>query len=183
MVSRKLAMRHEPDIGLRCRSTCSKITSFYDEKHEMTTTPSPHPCTPCVGPKRLRVCRHPAHMCFNMCAWCWHTRGRFECTHGDVLIVSRHTTPHTQHNTTQHNTRRQRKKTETERRQDEEREKRPDKTKRGRKEKTRRREGEETRQDEEIREKRQDKTKRWRRKPHGQDSPEHFIHIRFFFLN
>ena len=28
---------------------------------------------------------HHAHMCFNMCAWCRHTRGRFECTHGGVL--------------------------------------------------------------------------------------------------
>ena len=24
-------------------------------------------------------------LCFNMCAWCRHTRGRFERTHGDVL--------------------------------------------------------------------------------------------------
>ena len=26
-----------------------------------------------------------AHMCFNVCAWCRYTRGRFERTHGDVL--------------------------------------------------------------------------------------------------
>ena len=29
---------------------------------------------PCVHSKRLRVCRHHAHMCFNMCAWCRYTR-------------------------------------------------------------------------------------------------------------
>ena len=40
---------------------------------------------PCVHSKRPRVCRHHAHMCFNMCAWCRHTRGRFECTHGGVF--------------------------------------------------------------------------------------------------
>ena len=32
---------------------------------------------PCLDLKRLRVYRHHAHMCFNMCAWCRHTRGRF----------------------------------------------------------------------------------------------------------
>ena len=32
VVSRKLAMRHEPGIASRCCSTCSKITSFPDEK-------------------------------------------------------------------------------------------------------------------------------------------------------
>ena len=37
---------------------------------------------PCVHSKRPRVCRHHTHMCFNMCAWCWYTRGRFESTHG-----------------------------------------------------------------------------------------------------
>ena len=47
-----------------------------------------------------------------MCAWCRHTRGRFECTHGDVLgghtDVFQRATPHprTHHNTqgTRHNT-------------------------------------------------------------------------------
>ena len=43
----------------------------------------------------------------HVCAWCWHTRGRFERTHGDVL--SGHTgffsVSHTTHqNATQHNT-------------------------------------------------------------------------------
>ena len=52
-------------------------------------------------------------MCFNMCACCRHTRGRFECTHGGVLNlqtvdfpacqptshVTRHTTTR-QHDTT-----------------------------------------------------------------------------------
>ena len=40
---------------------------------------------PCVHSKRPRVCRHHAHMCFNMCAWCRYTRERFERSHGDVL--------------------------------------------------------------------------------------------------
>ena len=40
---------------------------------------------PCVHSKRPRVCRHHAHMCFNMCAWCPYTRERFECTHGGVF--------------------------------------------------------------------------------------------------
>ena len=30
-----------------------------------------------------------AHMLFSMWAWCWHTRGRFECTHGK-RFESRH---------------------------------------------------------------------------------------------
>ena len=56
------------------------------------------PCTPCVDSKRPRVyvqnvpvCTGTTRTCFNtytlkhMCAWCRHTRGRFECTHGGVL--------------------------------------------------------------------------------------------------
>ena len=99
MVSRKLAMRHEPDIGLRCCSTCSKITSFSDEKHEADENPLPFPmhsvCTlktfPCVPAKRAHVFQ----------------RARDAGTHGDVLDGhTPHTTPHhtTQHNTTQHDT-------------------------------------------------------------------------------
>ena len=41
--------------------------------------------SPCVRSKRPRVYRHHAHMLKHMCAWCRHTRGRFECTHVDVL--------------------------------------------------------------------------------------------------
>ena len=37
---------------------------------------------PCVDSKRPRVCRQHAHMLFSMWAWCRHTRGRFESTHG-----------------------------------------------------------------------------------------------------
>ena len=45
---------------------------------------------PCVHSKRARVYRHHAHTCFKMCAWCRHTRGRFEGTHGGQsgVIVS-----------------------------------------------------------------------------------------------
>ena len=62
----------------------------------------------CVRSKRPRVCRDHAHTCFDMCAWCRYTRGRFERTHGDVLNGhtrrrrQRHTTTH--NNTTPHNT-------------------------------------------------------------------------------
>ena len=49
----------------------------------LTTTPLP------VHLKRHRVCRHHAHMCFNMCAWCRYTRGRFGRTHGGVLGSTR----------------------------------------------------------------------------------------------
>ena len=45
-LSRKLAMRHEPDIGLRCCSTCSKITGFSDEKHEGDDNPLHSPMHP-----------------------------------------------------------------------------------------------------------------------------------------
>ena len=49
-----------------------------------------NPCVHSTRPrvyvqKRPQVYRHHAHMCFNMCAWCRHTRGRIERTHGDVL--------------------------------------------------------------------------------------------------
>ena len=37
---------------------------------------------PCVHSKRPRVSRQHAHMLFNMCAWCRHTRVRFAWTHG-----------------------------------------------------------------------------------------------------
>ena len=46
---------------------------------------------PCVDSKRPRVCRQHAHMLFNTCARCRHTRGRFEWTHGgqgDVIVSS-----------------------------------------------------------------------------------------------
>ena len=54
---------------------------------------------PCVRSKRPRVYRHHAPMCFNMCAWCRHTRGRFESTHGDVLHghTEVFSVPHQQH--------------------------------------------------------------------------------------
>ena len=102
---------------------------------------------PCVHSKCTRVYRHHAHMLKHMCAWCRHTRGRIECTHGGCIqrVTPHHTATH--HNTTHHNTtssphgdgERQRKKTKE------------DKTrrKRGRQDKTRRIE-------ERRREKRQD---------------------------
>ena len=40
---------------------------------------------PCVHSKRTRVYRHHAYMFQHMCAWCRHTRGRFKCTHGNVI--------------------------------------------------------------------------------------------------
>ena len=41
--------------------------------------------SPCVCSKLPRVYRQDVHTCFNMCAWCRCTRGRFERTHGHVL--------------------------------------------------------------------------------------------------
>ena len=70
----------------------------------------PSKTSQCVRSKRHRVCRHHAHMLKHVCAWCRHTRGRFECTNGYVLdghtgffSVSHHTTLHTQQDT-RHNT-------------------------------------------------------------------------------
>ena len=63
---------------------------------------------PCVDSKRLRVYRHHAHMCYHMCAWCRHTRRRFECTHGGVsnphtfFHVFFSVPPHTQTHTNTH---------------------------------------------------------------------------------
>ena len=53
--------------------------------------------SPCVRSKRPRVYRHHAYMFQHMCAWCRHTRGRLECTHGDVLNLHTVTflNPHT----------------------------------------------------------------------------------------
>ena len=69
----------------------SKNTCFTNENTRLTTNPSLFLSSlslpllsPCVRPKRPRVCRHHAHVCFNMCAGCRHTRGRFEWTHGGV---------------------------------------------------------------------------------------------------
>ena len=45
---------------------------------------------PCVHSKRPRACRQHAHMLFNMCACCRHTRGRFEWTHGGQEGCHRH---------------------------------------------------------------------------------------------
>ena len=134
LVSRKLAMRHELDNGLRCCSTCPKINSFSEEKHEADDNPLP-PCT--------------TRTCVSTCA-------RGAGIHGDVLNVHTgtflafHTTPHRTHHNTRHNTQHKQHTTTTthedrERRQ-RQREKRrrtrrrQNKTKRGRQEKTRRRE-------------------------------------------
>ena len=123
-VSRKLSIRDEPNIRLRCSRNVEKYM-FYRSK-----------TSPCVRSKRPRVFRHHAHMCFNMCAWCRYTRGRFESTHGGFFLRARprytpHHTKHTHtHQTnrtpTRNNTRRQRQRqTETEK-EDRDRERRED---------------------------------------------------------
>ena len=75
--------------------------------------------SPCVRSKRLRLYRHNAHTCVNMCA-------RGAGTHGDVLNVhtetclvdtlgfQRVTRTHHDHNDTQHNTTQRQRQTETE---------------------------------------------------------------------
>ena len=73
------------------------------------------PCPPCVDSKRLRVYRQQVHMLKHMYAWCRHTWGRFECTHGGVFesthwffhIFQRaatHKHTHQTHTTTTNNT-------------------------------------------------------------------------------
>ena len=106
----------------------------------------PFKTPPCLYSERSRVCLHHAHMLKHMCAWCWHTRRRFESTHGGFQRATphrththtpqpqpqpqRHTpqptpqTPHALPHTTSHaqhqtetDRERQRKKTETERKE------------------------------------------------------------------
>ena len=50
---------------------------------------------PCVDSKSPRVYGHHAHMCFNMCAWCRHTRGRFESRHGENFERTHGPSPNT----------------------------------------------------------------------------------------
>ena len=91
LVSRKLAMRHEPDIGLRCRSTCSKITFFSDEKHEADDNPFPSSMHTVCHFLNVPVYAGKTRACVSTCA-------RGAGTHGDV--VDGHTTHHTAHHTT-----------------------------------------------------------------------------------
>ena len=70
-----------------------------------------------VSIENVSVCTGTTRTCFNMCAWCRHTRarfqsrhgGRFESTHGVFSVPHTTTTTTTQHhttpqqNTTQHN--------------------------------------------------------------------------------
>ena len=65
MENRKLSIRDEPNIRLKC-----SITMVFTDENT----------SPCVRSKRLRLYRHNAHTCFNMCA-------RGAGTHGDVLNV------------------------------------------------------------------------------------------------
>ena len=67
----------------------------------------PSKTSPCVRSTRPRVYRHHAHMCFNMCAWCRHTRGRFERATPHRTHTHTHTTTTTTDTTTD-TTRRQR---------------------------------------------------------------------------
>ena len=117
LVSRKLAIRDDPNIRLR-RKTNDKNTCFTDEN-------TPHVSTqtrPRVYAKNVPVCTGK-----HVCALCRHTRGRFERTHGDVLnghtgffSVSHHT-PHTPHRHTHHNTRHNTTRRQTEKERDRER--------------------------------------------------------------
>ena len=71
-------MRHEPDIGLRCCSTCSKIT-FPMENTRLMGTHTPHPCTR-VYIRNVPVCTGTTRTCVSTC-------GRGAGTHGHVLNV------------------------------------------------------------------------------------------------
>ena len=109
LVNRKLAIRDEPDIWLRC-SAHVKISLVLPMKNILrVSTQHVTVCTfrtsPCVPAPRAHVLKH-------VCAWCPHSRRRFERAHGDVLSghtgfssVS-HTThrTHTPQHKTKHNT-------------------------------------------------------------------------------
>ena len=99
LVSRKLAIRDDPNIRLRCSRKVEKHL-FYRWKHP-----------PCVRSKRPRVCRHNAHTCWNTCARCagihrdvlnvhtgmfWmDTRGVFSSVpHNTQSTTTQDTTPH-----------------------------------------------------------------------------------------
>ena len=119
--------------------------------------------TPCVDSKRFRVYRHHAHMWKQMCAWCWYTRGRFECTHGGVFesthwffhvfsacrnthehthtqthtTTNNNTTTTTTHTTQHHNTTRRQRQRETERDRNRERQRKRDRERETRQDKKR----------------------------------------------
>ena len=54
---------------------CAWCVCLYVLRHavEKKKTVCRFKTAPCVRSKRPRVCRHHAHMCFNMCAWCQYT--------------------------------------------------------------------------------------------------------------
>ena len=93
MVSRKLAIRDDANIRLRCSRNVKKSFVLPMKNTRLTTTPSPLPCSPCVHSKRprvyiqnvTRVCQHHASKCYHMRVWCLSTQRRFQCTHGGVL--------------------------------------------------------------------------------------------------
>ena len=110
LVSRKLAMRHEPDIGERCSAACSKIKSFPMKNTRLTTSP---PLTHAhrVYIQNVTVYAGTTRTCVSTCARGAGIHGDvFKFTHGDVSAchtTPHHTTPHTpQHKTqdTTHNT-------------------------------------------------------------------------------
>ena len=80
-------------------SRCA-VCHVYIFTHVPVCTFNTSPCMP--APR--------AHLLKHMCAWCQHTLGRFERTHGDVLsghtgfFSVSHTTPHRTHTTPQHKT-------------------------------------------------------------------------------
>ena len=97
LVSRKLAIRDERNIRLRCSTNVKK--SLVLPIKNARSCPENDP-TPCVRSKRPHVYRHHAHMLKDVCAWFRYIRGRFERTHGGVL--NRHTAPHTTPHTHTH---------------------------------------------------------------------------------
>ena len=112
--------------------------------------PLPSPCVPSKPPrvyihKRPHVYGHHAHVCFNMCPWCRHTRRRVERTHG-------HMHSHTQHHTQHH--------TETETELDRERQR---KTEKADSERERQEKMKDERQEKTRRKRREDKTKEKKR--------------------
>ena len=92
-------MRHEPDIGLRCCSTCSKITSIPMKNTRLTTT-LPLTRAPRVYIQNVPVNAGTTRTCVSTCVRGASMHGDvIECTHGDVFSVTHHTTPHAHHTT------------------------------------------------------------------------------------
>ena len=136
MVSRKLAIKGEPNVRLKSSRNFHFSLVFSMKNTRTTTTPSPFSPPPCVHSKHPRVCRHHAHMLkTNVCVVPVHT-GFFNVSH-TTYHTPHHTPPRPPHHT----------ETETDRHRDRQTEREEETKEREReREKKRKRERKKTRQ-------------------------------------